>query len=193
MIYKLLEATMHGQDVGYIRVSTADQNTARQLDGINLNEKFEDTTSGKDTKRPKLEACMKHCRKGDTLHVHSIDRLARNLTDLQHLVEELTSKGVTVHFHKEGLTFSGADEPTSKLMLQLIGAVAEFERAMINERRKEGVAIAMKKGVKFGRPAKLTAEQIMEAKKMIKEGINKKSVAELFGVSRPTLYATLRA
>lgn len=183
---------MSGQNVGYVRVSTVDQNTARQLDGLNLDEVFTDKVSGKDIKRPELEACLKHCRKGDTLHIHSIDRLARNLTDLDAIVRKLNKKGVIVQFHKENLRFTGNDDATSKLMLQLIGAVAQFERSLINERRKEGVAIAMKNGTKFGRPSKLSESQISEAKQMIETGMDKKTVATHFKISRPTLYAYLK-
>jgi DNA invertase Pin-like site-specific DNA recombinase len=108
--------------------------------------------------------------------------------DLENLITELISKGVTIQFHKENLIFTGEDNPMSKLMLQLIGAVAEFERSIINERRKEGVAIAKKKGVKFGRPTKLNSQQIDEAKQMIANGQDKKSVAAHFGITRTTLY-----
>lgn len=183
---------MSGQNVGYIRVSTVEQNTARQLEGLSLDETFTDRVSGKDTNRPELEACLKHCRKGDTLHIHSIDRLARNLSDLDEIVRKLNDKGIVVQFHKENLRFTGKDDPTSKLMLQLIGAVAQFERSLINERRKEGVAVAMKKGIKFGRPPKLSFSQVAEAKAMIENGHDKKSVAKHFGISRPTLYALLK-
>jgi DNA invertase Pin-like site-specific DNA recombinase len=183
---------MSGQHVGYIRVSTTTQSTERQLDGVHLDQKFEDKTSGKDTKRPQLDACMKHLRKGDVLHVHSIDRLARNLMDLQRLVEGLTAKGMAVQFHKEALTFTGDDNAMSKLMLQMIGAIAEFERSLINERRKEGVAIAQRKGVKFGRPSKLTGEQVQAMIAKVEAGQDKKSVAAEFGISRPALYDIMK-
>lgn len=183
---------MSGQNVGYMRVSTTVQSTERQLDKVELDQTFTDKLSGKDTARPALDACMKHLRKGDTLHVHSIDRLARNLMDLQRLVEELTAKGVNVHFHKEALTFNGEDNAMSKLMLQLIGAVAEFERSLINERRKEGVAIAQKKGVKFGRPSKLTDEQMKALIAKVDAGQNKKSIAREFGISRASVYDIIK-
>lgn len=183
---------MSGQHVGYIRVSTTIQSTERQLDGVHLDQTFTDKLSGKDTKRPQLDACMKHLRKGDTLHVHSIDRLARNLMDLQSMVEELTAKGVTISFHKEALTFTGEENAMSKLMLQLIGAVAEFERSLINERRKEGVAIAQRKGVKFGRPSKLSDDQTRVMLAKLDAGQDKKSLAAEFGISRPALYDILK-
>jgi DNA invertase Pin-like site-specific DNA recombinase len=183
---------MSGQHVGYMRVSTTVQSTERQLDGVHLDRVFTDKLSGKDTARPQLDACMKHLREGDTLHVHSIDRLARNLMDLQSLVKELTGKRVTVRFHKEALTFTGEDSPMSKLMLQMIGAVAEFERSLINERRKEGVAIAQKKGVKFGRPSKLSDDQVQAMLTKLDAGQDKKSLAAEFGISRPALYDIMK-
>ena len=110
---------MKGQNVGYIRVSSVDQNTARQLDGVELDTTFEDRCSGKDTNRTQLKACLRHLRKGDCLNVHSIDRLARSLKDLQGLVEDLTEKGISIQFHKENLTFSGDSNPMHKLMFQM--------------------------------------------------------------------------
>ena len=139
------------QQIGYRRVSTLDQNSARQLDGVELDEAFEDKASGKDTDRPQFQACIKHCRKGDTLHIHSMDRAARNLDDLRRVVKELTGKGVVVKFHKEGLTFTGEDSPMANLLLSMLGAVAEFERALILERQREGIAVAKAKGVYKGR------------------------------------------
>jgi DNA invertase Pin-like site-specific DNA recombinase len=187
-----MEAIMLGQNVGYMRVSTTVQSTERQLDKVDLDQVFTDKLSGKDTARPALDACMNHLRKGDTLHVHSIDRLARNLMDLQRLVEELTAKGVTIKFHKEALTFNGDENAMSKLMLQMIGAVAEFERSLINERRKEGVAIAQKKGVKFGRPSKLTDDQMKAILAKVNAGQNKKSIAMEFCISRASVYDIIK-
>ena len=118
-------------DIGYIRVSGVDQNTVRQesaFDGLNLNKVFEDKASGKDVHRPALERCLEVLRDGDTLHVHSIDRLARNMQDLLSLLSDLTGRGVSVKFHKENLTFTPDKEnPFQRLQLQLIGSVAEFE------------------------------------------------------------------
>lgn len=101
--------SVSGQHIGYIRVSTVEQNTARQLDGVHLNKIFTDRVSGKSIDRPQLQACLEYAREGDILHVHSMDRLARNLDDLRSLVRQLTAKGVTVQFHKENLTFTGED------------------------------------------------------------------------------------
>jgi DNA invertase Pin-like site-specific DNA recombinase len=107
---------MTGQQIGYKRVSTVDQNTNRQLEGISIDKVFEDKSSGKNTARPQLQAALKFCREGDTLVVHSMDRLARNLTDLRLLVKDLTDRGVAVQFIKESLTFTGEDSPMANLL-----------------------------------------------------------------------------
>ena len=183
---------MHGKHIGYIRVSSIDQNTARQLDGIMLDKIFTDTCSGKDTHRPGLVACLDYLREGDVLHIHSIDRLARNLQDLLHLIESLNARAVAVVFHKEGLTFSGKEDPFQKLQLQIIGAVAQFERAMIRERQREGIAIAKAAGKYKGRKPSFTPEQAELARKMVADGQSKTEVAAHFGVSRTTLYKVLQ-
>ncbi|CAM3536504.1 recombinase family protein [Parendozoicomonas haliclonae] len=180
---------MPGQNVGYIRVSSVDQNTDRQLAGTDLDIIFEDKCSGKDTNRPQLIACLRHLRSQDVLHVHSIDRLARNLKDLQTLVEELTGRGVTLRFHKENLTFTGDSNPMQKLMLQMMGAFAEFERSMIRERQREGIAAARKKGKQIGARRKLTEEQLIVVQERLASGsVNKTALARELGVSRQTLY-----
>ena len=136
-------------DIGYIRVSSYDQHTDRQLDGIHLEKIYTDMISGKDTNRPELQKCLTALQHGDTLHVHSIDRLTRNLQDLLLLLSEMAERGVTVRFHKEKLTFSSDSSPFQKLHLQIIGAVAEFERAFIRERQREGIAIAKAQACAF--------------------------------------------
>ena len=183
---------MAGQQIGYIRVSSVDQNTARQLEGIQLDEIFTDKCSGKDTKRPELEACLKYLRKGDSLHVHSIDRLARNLQDLLNILDSLTSKGISVVFHKEGLTFTGKEDPFQKLQLQIIGAVAQFERSLIRERQREGIAIAKKQGKYKGRKPVITPELINQARAMAATGQKKQVIADKLGICRATLYKALK-
>ncbi len=177
-------------NIGYIRVSSNNQNTDRQLDGIVLEKVFTEKQSGKSSNdRPQLQECLNWIRKGDTLHVHSIDRLARNLVDLQNLVISITAKDVTLKFHKEGLTFTGdSNNPMNKLLLQMLGAVAEFERNLIKERQAEGIRVAMEKGVKFGAKPKLSDEQISELKLLIQAGGKITEVAKQFGVTRPTIY-----
>ncbi|GAA2567296.1 recombinase family protein [Mycolicibacterium diernhoferi] len=179
-----------GQTVGYQRVSTMDQNTDRQLDGIELDEVFTDHASGKDTNRPQFQAMMKHVRKGDEVVVHSMDRLARSLVDLRRTVDEFTAKGVRVRFVKEGLTFGDTSDPCAVLMLSVMGAVAEFERSLLLERQREGIAIARTKGVYKGRKPSLTAEQIAEVKSRLVAGESATALAAEYGVSRATIYNT---
>lgn len=179
-------------DVGYIRVSSAGQNTDRQLDGILLDKVFEEKISGHKIDRPQLQACLEYLRDGDTLHIHSMDRLARSLMDLQGLVEDLTAQGIRIKFHKECLEFTGEANPMSKLLMQVMGAVAEFERSLIRERQAEGIKKAKKKGVRFGRQPKLSDEQKEKLLSLVEAGREKTSVAEQFGISRPTLYKILR-
>lgn len=182
-----------GQNIGYARVSTLLQNENRQLEGINLDHVFTDKVSGKDKDRPELKRCMEHLRAGDTLHVHSIDRLARNLRDLETIIKDLVSKGVAVKFEKEGLSFTGDnDNPMNTLMLQVMGACAQFELSMIKERQREGIAIAQKKGVQIGRKASLDKTHIDAVKELWLSGKNKMEIAEAMGVSRVTFYAFLK-
>ncbi|WDP89308.1 MAG: recombinase family protein [Desulfobacter sp.] len=178
-------------DVGYIRVSSADQNTDRQLADFHLDKVFIDKISGATTDRPKLRECLEYVRDGDTLHVHSMDRLARNLADLQRLVEDLTERGVKVRFRKEGLEFDGTENPMSKLLLQMMGAVAEFERSMIKERQAEGIKKALARGVRFGRKPKLSDATKREIIALVDSGQEKKAVAEKYMISRTTVYKIL--
>src|ERR1035438_3108223 len=106
---------MTGQGIGYVGVSSFDQNPERQLDGTQVDRTFTDKASGKDVKRPELEALMGFARTGDTVIVHSMDRLARNLDDLRRIVQTLTSKGVRIEFVKEHLSFTGEDSPMASL------------------------------------------------------------------------------
>jgi DNA invertase Pin-like site-specific DNA recombinase len=183
---------MPGQTIGYIRVSTVEQNTSRQLDGIKVDTVFTDKCSGKDTNRPELEELLKFIRKGDTLVVHSMDRLARNLDDLRKLVNRLTSQKIKVHFIKENLIFSNEDNPMANLMLSVMGAFAEFERALIKERQREGIELAKKAGKFKGRRKSLTDEQIIELKNMLEQGIKKTEIAKKFGIGRRTVYDYLK-
>jgi len=182
---------MTGQNVGYVRVSTLIQNTARQLDGISLHKVFEDKASGKNTDRPQLTACLAHLREGDTLQVHSMDRLCRNLDDLRRIVKELTSRGVVVKFHKEGLSFTGDDSPMSNLLLSMLGGFAEFERSIILERQREGIAIAKGEGRYKGRKPSLTEERVLELRRRSGAGEKKTALAREFGISRETVYSYL--
>ncbi len=186
-----------GQQVGYVRVSTVEQNTARQdeqLKGLNLDEIFTDHASGKDTARPQLQAALKHLRKGDTMIVYSMDRLARNLDDLRKIVKELTERDVSVQFIKESLTFTGEDSPMSNLLLSVMGAFAEFERSLIRERIKEGIAVAKTKGVYKGRKQSLDSARISYLIECDTKNNHKgrTALAKEFGISRETLYQYIR-
>jgi DNA invertase Pin-like site-specific DNA recombinase len=182
-----------GHRVGYVRVSTLDQNTERQLDGIEVDRTFTDKASGKDTNRPQLQAALAYAREGDTLVVHSMDRLARNAEDLLRTVRELTGRGVTVEFVKNHLTFSGTSDPMAKLMMTMLAAFGEFERDLIRERQREGIAIAKAKGVYKGRKKALTSEQAAELFECARSGMPKAVLARSYGISRETLYQYLRA
>ncbi|NMQ21044.1 recombinase family protein [Candidatus Competibacter phosphatis] len=184
---------MQGQRVGYVRVSSLDQNQERQLDRVAVDKLFEDKASGKDVDRPALEALLVFVRQGDTVVVHSMDRLARNLDDLLRLVRTLTGRGVCIEFVKEGLTFTGEDSPMANLMLSVMGAFAEFERALIRERQREGIALAKQRGVYRGRKRALSSEQAAELRRRAAAGEVKAQLARAFGISRETLYQTLRS
>jgi DNA invertase Pin-like site-specific DNA recombinase len=183
---------MPGQRVGYVRVSTADQNTQRQLDGHQLDRLFTDRLSGKDTARPQLEAMLRYLRDGDTLLVHSMDRLARNLDDLRRLVRELTGRGVRVSFVKEGLTFTGEDSPMATLLLSVMGAFAEFERALIRERQREGITLAKARGAYRGRRPALSPNQAQELRHRAAVGEPVAQLAREYGISRETAYTYIR-
>ena len=184
---------MAGQRVGYVRVSTLDQNTVRQLDGVDVDRVFEDKASGKDLNRPELEEMIKFVREGDTVLVHSMDRLARNLDDLRSIVRRLTAKKVRVEFVKEQLSFTGDDNAMANLLLNVMGAFAEFERSLIRERQREGIALAKKRGAYRGRIPSLDAARATELREKAASGVSKAALAREFGVSRETVYAYLRA
>lgn len=178
--------------IGYVRVSTVDQNAERQLDGMTVDERFVDRCSGRTSDRPELEKMLRYARKGDTVLVHSMDRLARNLDDLRRLVQDLTGRGVRIEFVKEHLSFSGEDSPMATLMLSVMGAFAEFERALILERQREGIALAKARGAYRGRRPSLTGEQRAELRRRVEAGESKVKLAREYGISRETLYQHLR-
>ena len=183
---------MHGQRIGYIRVSTLDQNPDRQLEGAQVSKVFTDKASGKDMQRPQLDALLGYIREGDTLVVHSMDRLARNLDDLRCLVQQLTGRGVRIEFIKEGLTFTGEDSPMANLLLSVMGAFAEFERELIRERQREGIALAKLHGAYRGRKPALSGAQAAELRRRSEAREPKAALAREFGISRATLYEYLR-
>lgn len=181
-----------GQRIGYVRVSSGDQNTARQLEGVPLDRVFTEAASAKDTDRPKLQELLGYAREGDVVVVHSMDRLARNVHDLLTLVKGMTAKGIAVEFRKENLSFTGNDSSISHLMLTVLGAVAQFERDLIRERQREGIEAAKKRGVYRGRRKALTPEQAAELARRAAAGESKSELAREAGVSRETLYQHLR-
>ena len=186
---------MSGKQIGYIRVSTIDQNTDRQLHGIELDKVFEDKCSGKDTNRPQLTACLEYLRDGDTLVVHSIDRLARSLRDLLNIVQGLLARKVSIRFVKENMDFNGdKPNPTQDLYLNILGAVAEFERQMIRERQREGILLARQRNAydKCGRKPSLTPKQIEDIKGRLSRGETVSALAKEYGVSRQTIYVNCK-
>lgn len=180
--------------IGYRRVSTLDQNTARQLEGVQVDKVFEDHASGKDTARPQLQAALEWAREGDRLVVHSMDRLCRNLGDLRRTVESLTSRGVEVEFIKESMVFNGSDTPMAKFMLNIMGSFAELERAMILERQREGVAIAKRAGKYKGRVPAIRSNngKLAELESLHSQNTPIAEMARTVGVSRQTIYSWLK-
>lgn len=179
-----------GQIVGYVRVSAADQNEARQVEAIgDVDRTFSEKVSGKSVGgREQLNALIAYVREGDTVRVKSPDRLARSTRDLLDLVEQFRAKGVAVEFVDNPAL--NTDTPRGEFMLTILAAVAQLERATIRERQAEGIAIAKENGV-YDRAPKLAAEQIAEARERIDAGVPKAAVARQLGVSRQTLYTAL--
>lgn len=181
-----------GQRVGYIRISGSDQNQARQLENVALDRTFTDCASGKDRNRPGLTALLSFVREGDVVVVHSMDRLARNLDDLRSLVQSLTVQGIEVEFMKEKLSFTGESSPMGVLLLSVMGAFAEFERSLIRERQREGIALAKGRGVYKGRKRVLTQEQAVQMRDRVLQGESKTWLAQEMGISRETVYQYLK-
>lgn len=184
----------HGQNVAYLRVSSTDQNLARQRETIGVvDQEFSDHISARSRNdRQGLTDCINYLRAGDTLHVASIDRLARSLVDLKELISQITDKGASVRFIKENLEFSTTNpDPRATLMLGVLGSFAEFERAIIRERQAEGIALAKKAGKYKGRKKALSPTQIAQAHQRVKAGEPKVAIAQDLGISRATLYRTL--
>lgn len=182
--------------VGYIRVSSESQNLDRQvtrLSSLKLDKIFTDTTSGKNVDRIGFQQMLEYLREGDELFVCSMDRLARNLNDLLTVTETLQKRGVSIHFLKENLVLSpkGETSAISKLLLSMMGAVAEFERALIRERQQEGIILAKARGVYKGRKP-IDAAVIEKAKELIELGIPISRVAKDLKICRGTIYQYLK-
>lgn len=182
---------MNGQRLGYVRVSSVDQNLERQLDNIQLDKMFEEKVSGASKDRPMLTALIDYARDGDEVLVHSLDRLGRNLDDLNQIVKKLNQKGVSIHFLKEGLIFKpNINNPVNTLFFHIMGAVAEFERERIRSRQAEGIAIAKRKGLYKGRRPALSIDEVKRLhERLFNKDFNSMSeLAKDFGISVPTLY-----
>jgi DNA invertase Pin-like site-specific DNA recombinase len=183
---------MTGKRIGYIRVSTIDQNPDRQLDQLQLDKKFIEYASAKSTiGRPQLQQMLEFVREDDVIFVHSMDRLARNVYDLKKLVTTITEKKVKVCFVKENLEFTNENSSFSNLMLHILGSFAEFEYAFIRERQQEGIVIAKKLGRFKGRSEKLNEGDIEILKKELLTRKSKTKIAEELGISRTCLYKYL--
>lgn len=183
-----------GQTVGYVRVSSAVQNLARQLEAIGKVDKLfqEAESGGSRADRQALAECISYVRDGDIVKVASIDRLARSLRDLKDIVEELLAKGARVQFMKEGQTYSpDGHDAIAQLLLNMLGAFAEFERALIRERQAEGIRIAKAAGKYGGRKRRLTAEQVATVRELAEQGVPKSRIAQQFGVDRSTIYRSI--
>ena len=183
-----LSTHLKGHRVGYVRVSTLEQNTDRQLDGIALDKLFTDHASGKDTSRPQLQEMLRYVREGDTVIVHSMDRLARNVDDLRAIVRDLNGRGVRMEFLKEHLILAGDASPIANMMLSILGAVGQFERELIRQRQMEGIALAKKRGAYKGRQRVLTPEKVEDLRNRIIAGESRSALARECGISRKTLY-----
>jgi DNA invertase Pin-like site-specific DNA recombinase len=185
---------MSNQLISYVRVSTRDQSLGRQSDGmsgLNIDKVFKEKASGKNAERPELRACIDYAREGDTLYIYSIDRLARSLADLEVILKELVDKGVTVVFIKESQTYSrSTSNPFNKVLLQVLGAFAEFERSIMLERQAEGIAHAKLNGTKTGRPfgkKPLDMNRREEAIELSKQGNNISQISRTMKLSRSSI------
>lgn len=182
-------------NIGYVRVSTVDQNEARQIEGLQkygIEKWFTEKVSGKNTNRPQLQAMLEFAREGDTVYVHDFSRLARSTKDLLDIVDTLTEKKIHLVSNKEAIDTS---TPQGKLMLTMIAAIYEFERTNMLERQREGIAIAKANHVYKGRKEiKVDPDQWKKLhEQYMRREINKVQFAKALNVSRPTLDKLLKA
>ena len=178
-------------DIGYVRVSTAAQNTDRQLAHIKLDRVFMEKLSAKTIERPEWLSCKSFCREGDTLHIHSLDRVCRSgAGDAVSIVEEMTSKGVSIVFHKEELTFNQKLSAAQRGVLSILAAISQMERELINERRLEGIEAAKQKGKYAGRPTvNVSKDEILN---LLSTGLTREQAAKQLGIGVATIYRKLR-
>ena len=176
--------------IAYLRVSTVDQSLARQ-DITSADKVFEEKLSGKDRNRPALQQMLEYIREGDFIKVWDISRLARDLMDLQQIVQEINDKGATVTFMTEKLTFGpNAADPNAKLQLQLMGAFAEFERSIKKQRQLEGIAKAKDRGAFKGGTRKINRDRVRE---LHAEGLSTYKIADTMGISRMSVHRIIHA
>ena len=179
-------------NVAYIRVSTAEQNEARQLQAMeryNIEKYFTEKISGKNTNRPKLQELLEFVRSGDTVHIHVLSRLARNTADLLNIIEQLNAKDVALISNKESIDTSTA---TGKLFITIIGAIAEFERQTLLDRQREGIAIARQKGAYKGRNKVVVKDFSRYYDRYMRREVSKAGIAKELGISRPTVDRLIR-
>lgn len=184
----------HSATVVYMRVSTVDQNLARQEElREGADRVFEEKASASTRERPQLTAMLNFVREGDAINVWSIDRLARSLSDLTAIIDELREKNVSITFVKENMTFDASRDadPYQRLQFHMIGAIAEFERSLSKQRQAEGIEKAKARGAYKGRKRVLTDEQVDSIAQKVSDGVTVARVARDYGVSRGTIYAEL--
>lgn len=171
---------------GYARVSTKEQNTARQEDALNpvCDDLLIDKVSGKNADRPQLQTLLQRVRAGDAVYVKSVDRLARNTRDLLEILDNLLAQGVTVHFLDNQLEFT--DNPTSRFMITMLGAVGELERSFIRQRQSEGIAIAKEAGVFKGKPKDTELRE--KVQELLQRGLKPDEIAKVAGCGRATVF-----
>ena len=179
---------MTGKKIGYIRVSSVDQNTDRQLDSLELDKIFIDKCSAVSTKRPQLENMLSFIREDDVIYVHSLDRLARSMRDMTKIKDFIIAKKCKLVFVKENLVFTENPTPMEELILNVFTSVYQFERSISKERQREGIEKAKKAGKYEGRKKVFTLEQQVDINEKIKLGIPKSRVARQYGVSHTTIY-----
>lgn len=183
-----------GETVNYIRVSSIDQNPDRQVDGLPESDRqFIEKASGATVKRPVLQEMLRYIRKGDHVYVHSIDRLARNIIDLNNLAKQITDAGCAVTFVKENMTFgNGENSALSEMLFNVLGSFAQFERRLIKERQAEGIAAAKAKGKHLGRPSRLNERQKNEIIRKHQEGTTIARLSREYGISRGSVYNIIK-
>lgn len=173
-------------NIGYIRVSTGKQNTERQLDGVTLDKDFKDKLSGKNANRPGLQEMLSYVREGDVIHVHSLDRLGRNIRDLLDIIEQVENKGASIKFHKEGITAGAEANAANTMMINVFAAVSQMERDMMLERQAEGYLAAKAAGRKGARGNGAAVNRVGIVSALV-AGQSIRTIAKDFKVSTSTV------